>query len=230
MGCTEAEQKAGQAAVNGAALAQTLAELEALLENGVEYFVIVESGNDNICDYCVGRAGLVYRVDELEVGVNAPPFHPNCGCTIRAWVGEVDENVGNQEIFDAVTERRIETLHPAIRDTVRQFILAVQEIYPDIRISDAYRSIEEQNDVFARGDSTVRGGFSYHNYGLAIDICRIIDGQLSYDIDWSIIVPIAEELGFEWGGHWTEFVDQPHFQMTFGFTAALCRVPQWLFR
>jgi hypothetical protein len=28
-------------------------------------------------------------------------------------------------------------------------------------------------------------------------------------------VPLAERFGWEWGGHWTGFVDKPHFQKSF---------------
>ena len=70
-------------------------------------------------------------------------------------------------------------------------------------------------------------GFSYHNYGMAIDIV-IIDGKsASWDIkkdfdgdgkaDWIEVVQVFKEYGWEWGGDW-RFKDAPHFQKTLGYS------------
>jgi peptidoglycan L-alanyl-D-glutamate endopeptidase CwlK len=74
--------------------------------------------------------------------------------------------------------------------------------------------------------TNAKGGMSYHNYGLAIDIVLIIGGvAASWDIktdfdgdgkaDWIEIVNIFKSFGWEWGGDW-KFYDAPHFQKTFG--------------
>ncbi len=99
------------------------------------------------------------------------------------------------------------------------FIVEVQEIYPDIRIAEGLRTIEKQNILFNQGrdgsgDAIVtnaKGGTSFHNYGLAIDIGRITNNKRNYDIDWKRIEEIANKYGFEWGGNWTGIEDKPHF-------------------
>jgi len=79
------------------------------------------------------------------------------------------------------------------------------------------------------------GGKSYHNYGLAIDFAILIDkdkngtyDELSWSMvtdydkngvfDWQQVVKAFEDLGFEWGGRWRTFVDNPHCQKVFGYT------------
>jgi peptidoglycan L-alanyl-D-glutamate endopeptidase CwlK len=73
-----------------------------------------------------------------------------------------------------------------------------------------------------------RGGFSFHNYGLAIDIVLIVDGKsASWEIkkdfdgdgkaDWMEVVAIFKSFGWEWGGDW-KFYDAPHFQKTLGYS------------
>ena len=68
-----------------------------------------------------------------------------------------------------------------------------------------------------------RPGQSIHNYGLAVDICLIIDGKTaSWDIakdwdgdrvaDWQECVRIFNRYGWEWGGNWKTFKDYPHFE------------------
>jgi peptidoglycan L-alanyl-D-glutamate endopeptidase CwlK len=77
--------------------------------------------------------------------------------------------------------------------------------------------------------TNAKGGKSYHNYGLAIDICLILDGkEASWDTlkdydgdkvaDWMEAVAIFKTRGWEWGGDFKSIKDAPHFQKTFGFT------------
>lgn len=146
--------------------------------------------------------------------------------------------------MDPVTLERIKLLHPKVRDEAL-------EIYQEIckaltgraicRFTFTLRSIAEQNKLFAQGRTAIgkivtkaRGGHSYHNYGLAIDIVLIkdVNGDGNYEkavwdtksdfdgdgkSDWMEVVQIFKEYGWEWGGDW-KFVDAPHFQKTFGYS------------
>lgn len=145
---------------------------------------------------------------------------------------------------DKITLERIANLHPALRDEV-------YEIYKDIcealtgkamcRFAYTLRTIPEQDDLFkigrrgVKGEKVVtnaKGGQSYHNYGLALDIVLIKDtnGDGKYETaswetnvdfdgdgksDWQEVVQIFKRYGWEWGGDWN-FSDKPHFQRTMG--------------
>lgn len=54
-----------------------------LKEQGIREYEIVQSGNSNCCEHCQEMAGKIFNLDELEIGENAPPFHPNCDCKIE---------------------------------------------------------------------------------------------------------------------------------------------------
>lgn len=144
--------------------------------------------------------------------------------------------------MDKTTLDRINLLHPKLRDEAL-------EIYKEIcaaltgkamcRFAFTLRTIAEQDALYAQGRTkkgpvvtNAKGGLSYHNYGLAIDIVLIVDkdGNGSYETaawdtksdfdkdgkaDWKEVVTIFKEHGWEWGGDW-KFVDAPHFQKTFG--------------
>ncbi len=56
----------------------------------IKKYQVVLSSNSNVCNICEGMAGKIFDIDELNVGTTAPPFHPNCGCTIMPYV-ESDE-------------------------------------------------------------------------------------------------------------------------------------------
>ena len=144
--------------------------------------------------------------------------------------------------MDSVTLNRIQQLHPLLRNEA-------QEIYHEIcgalkgraicRFAFTLRSFKEQNDLYAQGRTkpgkivtNAKGGQSYHNYGLAIDIVLLVDKngdgtfetaswQTNVDFDgdgindWMEVVKIFKMHGWEWGGDW-KFTDLPHFQKTFG--------------
>ena len=106
------------------------------------------------------------------------------------------------------------------------------------RFAYTLRTIKEQNELYQIGRTkagtkvtNAKGGQSYHNYGLAFDLVLIIDAKTaSWDTlkdfdgdkvsDWNECVTIAKKYGWEWGGDWVKFKDQPHFQKTFGKSIA----------
>ncbi|WP_338532555.1 M15 family metallopeptidase [Paenibacillus peoriae] len=108
-----------------------------------------------------------------------------------------------------------------------------------IVITQGLRTIDEQNGLYAQGRTksgqivtNARGGYSYHNFGVAIDFVLLLpDGKnVSWDMqrdgdgdgiaDWDEVVAEAKRIGWNWGGDWRSFKDYPHFEMTFGLSTA----------
>ncbi len=151
---------------------------------------------------------------------------------------------------DKISEKRVALLHPKIKDEVKQLIEKAESIVDDnlaIRVVQGLRTIDEQNKIFNQphdgidndGDgkiderdefvSKAKGGASYHNYGLAIDICWLFkqpDGTYKYDESksWKTgpnffkVIKIFKEAGYTWGGDWKTIIDTPHFEKTFGLS------------
>lgn len=145
--------------------------------------------------------------------------------------------------MDQLTLKRIETAHPLLRDELKCILSDIEKAitskYARFRFSHVFRSFKEQDDLYAIGRTkpgkkvtNARGGESYHNYGLAVDIVELLDKDkngtfesASWDVkldadfdgkaDWIEVVEIFKRYGWEWGGDW-RFVDMPHFQKTFG--------------
>ncbi|MGN7986946.1 M15 family metallopeptidase [Pedobacter sp. 22226] len=126
--------------------------------------------------------------------------------------------------WDDATNKRILTLDRRLQNPAREFINTVEEeLGIQLRIVQALRTIAEQNALYNQGRTTpgnivtkAKGGTSYHNYALAIDVVIVKEGQAVWSILPREVVQIGEQLGFEWGGNWKGFKDYPHFQMTFG--------------
>jgi peptidoglycan L-alanyl-D-glutamate endopeptidase CwlK len=145
---------------------------------------------------------------------------------------------------DQITLDRIRLMHPKVRDEVYSVYDEVCEALSGrsmCRFTRTLATIAEQNALFAQGRTKpgpivtkARGGLSYHNYGVALDIVLIrdLDGNGTYEkatwdittdfdgdgkADWMEVVQIFKEHGWEWGGDWG-FKDPPHFQKTFGYS------------
>ena len=123
-----------------------------------------------------------------------------------------------------MSDKRIQSLHPAIRMAATSFIKDANENSPNtlIRVAQGFRTYAEQDALYAQGRTTggsivtkAQGGFSNHNFGLAFDIVGVTNGKLDYNLDWKSLSTLGNSKGFEWGGEW-KFKDMPHFQMLFG--------------
>jgi len=97
-----------------------------------------------------------------------------------------------------------------------------QEIY--VGVAQGYRSIAEQNRLYAQGRTlpgpivtNARGGQSSHNRGIAVDLFQYSeDGTQALfrnDQRFQKIVTAMKRRGFSWGGDWTSFRDYPHFEL-----------------
>lgn len=136
---------------------------------------------------------------------------------------------------DQVTLNRIAVLHPAIRAEVGTLVTAANAAltsHSQMRIVQGLRTFPEQDALYAQGRTKpgprvtkAKGGQSYHNYGLAIDFCLIIDGkEVSWNTekdfdgdkvaDWLEVVQIFVKAGYKWG---KAFNDLPHFEKAHGY-------------
>ena len=147
--------------------------------------------------------------------------------TLNTLANELEIDIDNVPTWDPkYTDSRIQTLHPNIRRSAKEFILRCSiELGINLRIASAYRPIAEQDALYAQGRdgngcqivTNAKGGESYHNFGLAFDLVEIkADKSANYDYDHGLVSSIGKNLGFEWGGDWKSIVDKPHYQMVYG--------------
>ena len=135
--------------------------------------------------------------------------------------------------MDTITQKRTDKLHPIVRDEVKKIIAECDAALTGkakIRITQGLRTFDEQAQLYAIGRTkagkkvtNAKAGQSIHNYGLAVDMCLIINGKTaSWDTakdwdddkiaDWYECVKIFAKHGWEWGGNWKTFKDLPHFE------------------
>lgn len=132
--------------------------------------------------------------------------------------------------FDERTEWNIETLHPKAQAKAREFMAAAVPIMAElgvvVRIISGTRSYKEQDALYAKGRTesgqrvtAARGGHSNHNFGIAWDI-GIFEGKEYIEESplYAELGAIGESLGLDWGGRWTTFRDEPHYEVKTGLT------------
>ena len=127
--------------------------------------------------------------------------------------------------WDKLTDERIALLDVRIRIPAANFINEVElELGKQLRINSSFRSFNEQDQLFSQGRTKpgpivtpLKGGQSYHNFGLAFDAVEIINGKTIWKRFSEDVLKIAEKNGFEVGARWAApYTDNPHFQKTFG--------------
>lgn len=142
----------------------------------------------------------------------------------------------------AKSASKLSGLNAVVRSAAEALIEGSYARGVPILITQGLRTIAEQSALYAQGRTTAgsivtnaKGGYSYHNFGLAIDFALLLENgsSVSWDTardgdadgvkDWSEVVDVAKALGFAWGGDFKSFKDLPHFEMTFGLTTAQLR-------
>lgn len=137
---------------------------------------------------------------------------------------------------DKITLNRIKEAHPVLRSELVKIYVDILNANVSIRFTDVYRNFIEQDALFRQGRTSpgkivtyARAGESYHNFGLAVDFCLLLNNgkAASWDrekdvdkdniADWEEVVKIFKSYGWKWGGDW-KFKDYPHFQKSFGYS------------
>jgi len=129
--------------------------------------------------------------------------------------------------FDSRSEGCIISLNPKAQTLARQCLTAIRGGGIDARIISGTRSYQEQDRLFRQGRfgnpgpvvTNARGGQSNHNFGIAWDI-GIFDANGKYLGNSPLYAKAGQVVmstgiaNLEWGGNWTTFKDQPHYQFT----------------
>jgi peptidoglycan L-alanyl-D-glutamate endopeptidase CwlK len=131
-------------------------------------------------------------------------------------------DAGPDEAVDERSEKVIATLQPEVRPYARALVHKAAASGIQIKVISGHRSYAEQDALYARGRTVMpgpivtnaRGGYSNHNFGIAFDI-GVFEGNryLGDSPKYRAIGMLGREIGLEWGGSWSDFVDQPHFQL-----------------
>jgi hypothetical protein len=138
-------------------------------------------------------------------------------------------------MFDPLKINRSENLiYPPLLEIVRKGLKKADETGIKAYIFEGFRFFERQTYLFCQVSpdkkpvTGAKAGYSWHNYGLAVDI--VFDGSPEPGIQWDWagdyvgqkkddydkLAKIMMDLKLEWLG--LDFWDKPHFQLTRGLS------------
>lgn len=141
----------------------------------------------------------------------------------QTFIDESNAIAKKYGMFDARSERNINSLTPKAQVLARQFMNIVTQGGRDVRIISGTRTYAEQDALYRKGRwgntenkvTNARGGRSNHNFGIAWDIGLFDNGKYitqgsKYKQVAALVVSELPDL--EWGGDWQSFPDYPHYQ------------------
>lgn len=111
-------------------------------------------------------------------------------------------------------------LHPCFAEKLNELVKLCEGENLKIEFSTGFRSIAEQNKLYAQGRTepgiivtNVRGGYSQHNFGIAADFFKNVKEHAYDDPEFfSRVGALAKSIGLAWGGDWTK-PDRPHLYL-----------------
>ena len=146
--------------------------------------------------------------------------------------------------MDSISEARLASICPELAIRVRKMAEMLAEEKIVIMVTQGLRTWDEQDRLYQQGRTApgkivtnAPAGSSYHNYGLAVDVCPDDPTLAGFQLDWNLnhpawkrIVSIGESLGLVSGSEWRTFPDWPHFQLTGPFPTSPNHDVKELFR
>ena len=128
---------------------------------------------------------------------------------------------------DPHTIERVALLHPRFIPQITAFIDDIEfKTGRTFLVVQGLRTFDQQTAIYNQGRTTpgkivthAKAGQSYHNYGLAVDICPYAVGQntLDWNYDFTILKVMAEANGLQCGMDFPS-PDEDHFENKFGLT------------
>jgi hypothetical protein len=95
----------------------------------------------------------------------------------------------------------LDLLEPLTRQAVQSILNDAKSDGLELIVFETYRSQVLQSKYFDQGVTQLQK-VGVHHYGLACDIVKVINGEPSWNGDFSFLGPLAKKYGLVWGGDW----------------------------
>ena len=137
--------------------------------------------------------------------------------------------------------RNLADLQPPVRAMAVELLARAAATGIPLTVTFTLRDLATQAALYAQGRTcpgcivtNARAGYSYHNYGLALDVLPTEllalprwgdtpDHQARTDALWARIGALGKAIGFRWGGEFARIRDRPHFEWSGGLSLAALR-------
>lgn len=123
---------------------------------------------------------------------------------------------------NARTRSYFDKLHPKFKPLVAEWFTKVENAGLTIYPTSGYRSFAEQTRLHNENSSNAKPGYSYHNFGLAIDVNVMRNGNIIARKSDSCehwkntgVVKLAQDSGIRWKCKFVNYHDPVHFDLVF---------------
>lgn len=79
------------------------ADAMAYKEMGIDKYVFVATLDNKTSEVCQDKDNKVFNYDEMSVGENFPPMHPNCRSKTRGYIGKEEEKILQRRARNPIT-------------------------------------------------------------------------------------------------------------------------------
>jgi peptidoglycan LD-endopeptidase CwlK len=118
-------------------------------------------------------------------------------------------------------------LAPLVREKALEAVQECKNQGYEIAIFEGWRSPERQGELFSQGRKTpgkivtrATPFFTFHNYGLAVDIAYLVKGKWTWEGDFDRVIPVFTSHGFDEPPSF----EKAHFQMSMGYSVQQVRL------
>lgn len=187
-----------------------------------------QGSNPRTLLYWSKKEGKKVDYSKTEARYGSFPNGPQEETTAWGWQHSLSKN----------TKKHINQLHPEIQTATKNMMVNLYNKGVKTEIVCSVRTSAEQDRLYNIGRDSegnvvgavvtyVKGGESFHNFGLAFDVeVYNKNGKKNWDsksVDWQTVVAEGQVQGFEAGATWKNFNDFPHFQNAFNLSTKQLR-------
>lgn len=110
------------------------AVMDAYQNTTAEEYMILATLDRKTCDICGDQDTKHYKIKDAKVGVNMPPFHPNCRCTTVVYFGD-EEDVPEERMMRDENGKSVKTEYMSYDEWKKKYVDKVDDM--------GYNTIEE---------------------------------------------------------------------------------------
>ena len=169
------------------------AVMDAYQNTTAEEYMILATLDRRTCEICGNQDTKHYKIKDAKVGVNMPPFHPNCRCTTVVYFGD-EEDMPEERMMRDENGKSVKTEYMSYDEWKKKYVDKVDENGYNIS-EKAERNIEykvldkegisrlqeQSNSIYQTFNSDEREALSEYTQGGYADTNRdLADGIENY--------------------------------------------------